>query len=180
MLLLFTYAFIYLWFVFPHWNANSKRAGTLHPQDLEIFTGLEPVLWQKFNQHLWNEWGRMSEGPGTPSYQAVASACIKSVSWLLLCYKLSQKLMSYYARITMVFKPTGQLDSDANLGWVWSILVQLTWICDHLGGWPKVAGSGKASLRSLAVAWLSERVTGGLGHTSRSSNCAASSCGHHL
>lgn len=46
-------------------------------------------------------------------------ALSKSVSWLLLCYKLSQKLMSYYARITTVFKPTGQLDSDANLGCVW-------------------------------------------------------------
>lgn len=106
-------------------------------------------------------------------------ALSKSISWLLLCYKLSQKLVTYYASITMACKPSGQLDSDANLGRVCSILVQLTWICDHLGGWPKAAGSRKASLRSLAVAWLSVRVTGGLGHTSRSSNSATSSCGHH-
>lgn len=33
--LLFIYSRMYLWFVFTHWNANSKRAETWHRQGLE-------------------------------------------------------------------------------------------------------------------------------------------------
>lgn len=87
----------------------------------------------------------------------------KCNTWLLLCYKSPEVNDLPRQAFAFAHRSTAQPGSAANLGQVWLILICLPRICGQRADGPRAARSRKASLRSLAVVWLSARVTGGPG-----------------
>lgn len=152
---------MYLWFGFTHWNANSKRAETWHCQGLEwcLSYGRSSTDTCGLNEYV-----NVQRVCYTPSH-----SCALSLEWVGIsvgyccetgCSKIQWcKTSIHYC--SPVYSPSGQFCGlgPGLLILVWLIQVS---VVSWQVGW--AAWSGRASLRSLKVVWLSARMAGGLGH----------------